>query len=81
MTVTVRLFAFLRDAVGLEQCQLMLAPGASGLDARAVLVCQYRQLRGVIHAARLAINSEYQPWETSLQDGDEVALIPPVSGG
>ena len=81
MTVTVRVFASLRDVVQLDGCQLRLAPGASGSDAKAALLRRYAQLQGVIEPVRLAINGEYQPWETALRDGDEVALIPPVSGG
>ncbi len=81
MTIQVRLFALLRDAAGIEECQLELAPGARGFDAKATLVQHHRRLKGLIEYARLAVNQEYQPWETPLHDGDELSLIPPVSGG
>ena len=81
MTIQVRLFASLRDAAGIEECRLELAPGARGLDAKATLVQQHRRLKGLMESARLAVNQEYQPWETPLHDGDELSLIPPVSGG
>ena len=81
MTVRVRLFAFLRDAAGVEACHVVLKPGARGLEVKARLIEQYHPLEGWMSCARLAINNEYRPWETSLHDGDEVALIPPVSGG
>jgi molybdopterin synthase catalytic subunit len=81
MTVRVQLFAMLRDAAGTGACELTLEPSACGEDARAALVARYPRLRGLLDAARLARNCEYQPWEAPLADGDELALIPPVSGG
>ncbi len=81
MDVRVRLFAMLRDAAGTEECWLALAPVARGMDAKTALVARYPRLNGLINYARLAVNQEYQPWETPLSDGDELGLIPPVSGG
>lgn len=81
MEVTVRLFAMLRDAAGTGECTLVLASGARGLEARAALVTRYPRLDGLLHVSRLALNHEYQPWEAPLHDGDELSLIPPVSGG
>ena len=81
ITIHVRLFASLREAAGIETCRLQCAPGACGLDAKAALVERHQQLRGLLDYARLAVNQEYQPWDVRLRDGDEVSLIPPVSGG
>ena len=81
MTIRVKLFASLRDAAGLEACRLALASGACGLDARALLLQRHHRLAGLLPSARLAVNWEYQPWETPLHDGDEIGFIPPVSGG
>lgn len=81
MTVRVRLCAWLRDAAGTEECWLTLSPGARGVEARAALADRYVQLRGLVDHVRLAINEEYHAWERPLSDGDELALIPPVSGG
>ena len=71
----------LRDAAGTEECWLVLGPGARGVDAKAMLTARYSRLNGLLDAARLAVNYEYQPWEAPLHDGDELGLIPPVSGG
>jgi len=71
----------LRDAAGTEECWLVLGPGARGAEAKAVLTARYPRLNGLLDAARLAVNYEYQPWEAPLRDGDELGLIPPVSGG
>ena len=70
-----------RDAAGTEECWLILEPGARGVDAKTMLVERYPRLNGLIGHARLAVNQEYQSWETLLHDGDELGLIPPVSGG
>ena len=71
----------LRDAAGVEECWLVLGPGARGVDAKTLLVQRYPRLGGLMNYARLAVNQEYQPWDASLRDGDELGLIPPVSGG
>jgi len=77
----VRFFATLRDAAGRDECRLVLDPGAQGADVKTMLAECYPRLAGLIEAARLAVNYEYQPWEAPLSDGDELGLIPPVSGG
>ena len=76
-----KLFATLREAAGADECGLALASGARGVDVKLPLVARHPRLAGFLESARLAINQEYQPWETLLRDGDELALIPPVSGG
>ena len=81
MNVRVRFFAWLRDATGTEECWISLAPGATGRDAKALLVARYQRLSGFLDRGRLALNQEYQTWEVPLHDGDELGLIPPVSGG
>ena len=82
MTVTVRLFAMLRERAGRNELDLELAEGATVADAM-------RALRGrdglgdVLERmpVRAAVNREYVADETLLSSGDELALIPPVSGG
>ena len=71
----------LRDAAGRDECWVILGAGARGADAKAALVERYPRLSGLISYARLAVNHEYRPWESPLADGDELGLIPPVSGG
>ena len=71
----------LRDAAASEECWLVLDEGADGVEAKMALVARYPRLNGLIDSARLAVNQEYRPWETPLRDGDEIGLIPPVSGG
>jgi molybdopterin synthase catalytic subunit len=76
MDVQVRLFASLRERAGTALLELELADGATVADALA----QLAWLTGGMRAA-LAVNREYASESTPLAPGDELALIPPVSGG
>jgi molybdopterin synthase catalytic subunit len=76
MRVRVRLFAILRDRAAADEIELELPDGARVSDA----------LDRVNHLTRglsvvMALNQAYAEPETELHSGDEVALIPPVSGG
>src|SRR5947209_2150486 len=76
MEVTVRLFAMLRERAGASAVTLDLADGARVSDALAAL-------NGLTEGLPLvmAVNREYADGDAVLSPGDELALIPPVSGG
>src|SRR5256714_4510911 len=76
MQVTVRLFAMLRERAGAREVTLELPEGARVRDAIAAL-------DGVVDGLPvvMAVNREYAPEDAQLDPGDELALIPPVSGG
>jgi len=76
MRVDIRLFAVLRERAGTDLLSLDLAEGALVADALAEL----RWLTGDLHAV-MAVNRDYATDQTPLTAGDELALIPPVSGG
>ncbi len=76
MKVRVRLFAQLRERAGVGQLELDLPEGARVADAIAALDEVAAGLPVV-----MAINREYAKDDAALAAGDEVALIPPVSGG
>ena len=81
MEVTVRLFATLRQQAGWSTKQITVADGATVDD---VLHELEDLLPGVNIASRTlyaAVNQGYAKRESVLQDGDEVAFFPPVSGG
>lgn len=79
--VRVRLFAMQRELAGTRQVELEL-PGGSTIDAAwEALVARYPGLAPGRPAVRFARNAEYVPATTLLADGDEVSMIPPVSGG
>lgn len=82
VTVTVRLFAMLREGAGRDAIELELADGATVGDALEAL----RDRDGLGEMLErmpvmAAVNREYAANETPLNPGDELALIPPVSGG
>lgn len=80
-TVRVLLFDVLRREIGAREIALEVEPGATGevlldrLGAEHAPVARHRP------TVRLAVNRRYVPFEIVLEDGDEVALITPVSGG
>ena len=76
MHVVVKLFAALRERAGSGERRLELADGARASDIWAVLELG-EEPAGLLYA----VNREYADRDRSLADGDEVALIPPVSGG
>ncbi len=76
MQIRIRLFAGLRERAGASELELELPDGALVDDALE----QMRELTGGVPVV-MAVNHEYARAETALHGGDEVALIPPVSGG
>jgi molybdopterin synthase catalytic subunit len=82
MTVRVRLFAILRERAGVDSLELKLSAGATVADAVGRLAegPGLADLLGRM-PVRLAVNRDYATAETRLRPGDEVALIPPISGG
>jgi molybdopterin converting factor subunit 1 len=81
MTIRVLLFAVLRDAAGTGQVTLELSAGATALIAADELSALYPALKSYLPRVAFAVNQQYAPGQTELHDGDELALIPPVSGG
>jgi MoaE-MoaD fusion protein len=81
LRVHVRLFAMQRELAGTRGLDLELPPGSTIEDAWRGLVDRFPGLAPGRPAVRFARNGAYEPPETALEDGDEVAMIPPVSGG
>src|SRR4051812_9216376 len=81
MRVRVRLFAIQRELVGAREVPLELPDGATIEDAWAALVALHPTLAPGRSAVRFARNAEYSDASTLLENGDELAVIPPVSGG
>jgi len=81
MLVTVRLFARLREIIGTSELPVELPDGS---DARALwddLAGRYAGLAPYRASVSCAVNEEYATFTTRLKDGDDVAFLPPVSGG
>ncbi|MBA2275629.1 MAG: molybdenum cofactor biosynthesis protein MoaE [Chloroflexi bacterium] len=79
--MTIRLFAMQRAAVGWRQRSLEMAPGATVSDAWRQLLAENPVLEAGREHVRFARNAVYADPNEALQEGDEVAVIPPVSGG
>ncbi|WP_456411652.1 molybdopterin converting factor subunit 1 [Oceanithermus sp.] len=79
MQVDVRLFAHYREAAGTGRLKLELPEGSTVTDARRALEAAHPGLD--LSGGMAAVNEELVPPDAPLRDGDEVAFLPPVSGG
>jgi molybdopterin synthase sulfur carrier subunit len=83
VTVRVRLFAAIREALGREHIELILPSGATPEDVWRELL--KTDPNGALASLRVnlaaAVNRRYAKFDSALADGDEVVFIPPVSGG
>ena len=81
IAVRVLLFAQLKDRFGADELSVSLPRGATGRDLLQQLIQQRPAVEGLLTVSRLAVNCDYTAAERVLEDGDEVVVIPPVSGG
>ena len=81
MQVHVRLFGSLREAAGTASVELALPDGARVEDVREALAARVPAAARLGPRVAVAVNQELAPPGTRLAEGDEVALLPPVSGG
>jgi molybdopterin converting factor subunit 1 len=81
MVVTVRLFARLRELTGTSELRRELPDGAIARTAWESLVRDHAALADYATVVSCAVNEEYARLSTPLKHGDEVAFLPPVSGG
>ncbi len=79
--LTVLYFATLRQRVGIREERIKLAENSRVSDLLALLQERHVNLAPAIPSTLVSINREYATPEAILDDGDEVALFPPVSGG
>jgi len=81
MRVAVKLFGQIREAVGEKELSVELPDGASARDLRRLLADRYRVFDSFGDRLAVSVQLEVVPLDTALCDGDEVAFLPPVSGG
>ena len=81
MNVTVKLFAVLRDKAGVAELRLAMPEGASVSDAMELVLHRYPAIAPLVNRVACAVNLVRVDRQTVLKDGDELALLPPVSGG
>jgi molybdopterin synthase catalytic subunit len=81
MRVNVLFFGVLKDLAGKSSESLDLPDGASVRDVLSHYASQAPGMKESLASLAVAVNKEYAGRETALKSGDEVALLPPVSGG
>jgi molybdopterin converting factor small subunit len=81
VAIGVRLFAGIRREAGVGELTLELSAGATVTDALAALAAGPLPFLDPDSGFATAVNREYTPGATRLADGDELALVPPISGG
>ncbi len=81
MRVTVRLFARLRDIAGAAELAREIAPGATIGDLWRELEGEFPDLAPYERSISSAVNADYARMTHVLRADDEVAFLPPVSGG
>ncbi|HVL16210.1 MAG TPA: molybdopterin converting factor subunit 1 [Gemmata sp.] len=77
----VLLFAAARDLAGADRVAVELAPGATVADLRAALAARVPALAGLMANSAVAVNHDFADDARVVEAGDEVAVVPPVSGG
>ena len=81
ITITVKLFAAFGEAYGVSELTVELPPDTPVSQVLESSIAQHPQLEQWRDRTRFGLNLEFVSPDTILQDGDEVVLIPPVSGG
>jgi molybdopterin converting factor subunit 1 len=81
MRITVLFFGQLKDFVGRSTDELELAPGSTMGTVFAHYASEYPRLRDMAASIAMARNHEFADQSMEVADGDEIALMPPVSGG
>jgi molybdopterin converting factor subunit 1 len=81
MRVRVRLFARLRDIAGAAELEREVAAGATVRTLWAGLVREFPEMEPYTPSISAAVNAEYSRMTAPIAPGDEVAFLPPVSGG
>jgi molybdopterin converting factor subunit 1 len=81
MRVNVQLFARLRDLANQQALVCDVAAGASVADVWKAVVARHPALEPFGRSISCAVNEDFARMTTRVNEGDEVAFLPPVSGG
>jgi molybdopterin converting factor subunit 1 len=81
MRVTIRLFARLRDIAGTAELVRTVVPGATIGSVWRELTKEFPDLAGYERSISTAVNADYARMDHPVKEGDEIAFLPPVSGG
>lgn len=81
MKVRVKYFAVCREMFNRDEEEMELPDGAVLMDILKRLEEEWPEIPEYYEVMQMSVNWEYATEMTKLSDGDEVALIPPVTGG
>ena len=81
LSLTVLLFAAARDLAGTDTATVALTPDATVAQLRAALARDFPALAALLAKSAVAVNHDFAEDDRVLVVGDEIAVIPPVSGG
>lgn len=81
MRVKVQLFARLRELAGRGECDCEVPAGSSVADVWHAVADRHASLKPFGTAISCALNADFARMTAPVQEGDEVAFLPPVSGG
>lgn len=81
MRVTIRLFARLRELAGTGELSCEVAPGSRVADVWRALAGRHPGVAPYASSVSAAVNADFARMDAPVADGDEVAFLPPVSGG
>ncbi len=81
MRVKIRLFARLRDLVGASELEREMPRGATVATVWESLAAEFPSVAAYRSSISSALNADYAKMTAAVAEGDEVAFLPPVSGG
>ena len=81
MRITIRFFALLREKAGLSEWAMEAPFNTTVAQATDMLAARFPAIAAALPRTAFAVNMSKVGGETILKEGDELALLPPVSGG
>lgn len=81
MRLSIKCFALARQIVGAEAVDLELPENSTVAELKKRMAAEYPEMERVLASSMIAVNGEYVSEQYVLSAGEELACIPPVSGG